>query len=109
MKIHCYECGKEFKPATGFYIERRVTNPDVVPAETVLTGYGYCSAECAAKNHILAEDIELQDVGNFETPDTNATLIPDEGEEVRQVQRVSNTKKDKRKRWLRQALNVEDK
>ena len=107
MKIHCYECGKEFKAATGFFIERRIINPDVVPAETVITGYGYCSAECAAKNHVLAEDIELQDVSNFDTPDANEILIPDEGGERIPVRRVSDERKDKRKRWLRQALKVE--
>ena len=64
---------------TGFYIERRVTNPDAIPAETELTGYGYCSPECAARHHILEEDIELQDIGNYEETDASLLMTSPDG------------------------------
>ena len=64
---------------TGFYVERRVTNPNAIPAETELTGYGYCSPECAARHHILEEDIELQDIGNYEETDASVLMTSPDG------------------------------
>ena len=97
MKTHCYECGREFKAANGFYVERRVTNPDVIPAETELTGYGYCSPECAARHHILEEDIELQDLGNFEEADTSLVMTTPDGGVRGEVLRVEQVRKRKKR------------
>ena len=97
MKIHCYECGREFKMTTGFYIERRVTNPDAIPAETELTGYGYCSPECAARHHILEEDIELQDIGNYEETDASLLMTSPDGGVRGEVLQIGNVRKKKRR------------
>ena len=51
----------------------------MIPAKTMPTGYGYCSLECAARHHILEEDIELQDFGNYEETDATVVMTSPDG------------------------------
>jgi len=73
MLIRCYECQKLFREPHGFYVERHILDPNTIPAQTETTGFGYCSAACAERHHILAHDSELQDFGNYE--ETNDTIL----------------------------------
>ena len=92
MKIKCYECHKLFDNTTGFYIERRIMNPDAIPAITMPTGYEYCSPECAVRHHILEDDIELQDFGNYEETDSSIVMTsPDGGVRGEVLPRLSNS------------------
>ncbi len=79
MKLTCYECGKLFEETLGYYIERRIINPDAIPAETAATGHGYCSPECAELHHILDEDVSLQDLGNYEETESSVVMSSPDG------------------------------
>jgi len=92
MNIRCYECGKLFDESGGFYIERRITNPDTIPAETELTGNGFCSEQCADRHHILEQDTGLQDLGNYEETDSSVVLTALDGGFRGEVLRVRDLK-----------------
>ena len=97
MKINCYECGKLFDSDKGVYIERRITNPEVIPAVTESTGYGYCSEHCAERHHTLERNSDIQDFGNYEeTEDSVLIDSPDGGfrGEVLRVQELRRIKKE---------------
>ena len=93
MKIKCYECKKLFDATEGFYVERRITNPDVIPASTVPTGYGYCSKECADRRHILEHDIDLQDLGNYEETDSSVVVTSPDGGVRGEILNVQNIRR----------------
>ncbi|PIE31509.1 hypothetical protein CSA56_18055 [candidate division KSB3 bacterium] len=96
MKITCYECGKSFHESNGFYIERRITNPGTIPAESETTGYGYCSEQCADRHHILEQDAELQDLGNYEEADASVVVTSLDGSLRGEVLRVQDLKSPKK-------------
>jgi hypothetical protein len=79
MKIKCYECKKVFEHSQGFYVERRIINPKSIPAATEPTGYGYCSRTCADRHHLLEQESDLQDFGNYEEADSSVVLTSHDG------------------------------
>jgi hypothetical protein len=97
MNITCYECGKLFDESSGSYVERRITNPDMIPAEAETTGYGYCSEQCAARHHILEQDADLQDLGNYEETDSSVVITSLDGGLRGEVLRVHTLKPSRKK------------
>ena len=98
MKITCYECGKIFDDDAGVYSERRVTNPEVIPAVTESTGYGYCSEQCAERHHQLEKNNEVQDFGNYEETDDSILINSPDGSVRGEVLRMQELRKSKKER-----------
>lgn len=98
MKITCYECGKIFEDDAGFYLERRVTNPEIIPAVTESTGYGYCSEECAERHHMLEKNSEIQDFGNYEETQESVLMSSPDGGVRGEVLRIQELRKSKKGR-----------
>lgn len=98
MLFTCYECGKKFEGRTGFYLERRITNPEVIPAETENTGYGYCSEQCAERHHLLERNSRMQDFGNYEETQGSVVISTSDGGVRGEILRVQELRKQKKER-----------